>query len=492
MRRIVGLAVIVAMEFSVGVFGAVVVHAPAAAHGAAKHHALKHVKHVPSPLDPIVEDVSRFVETSRGLKFKHKVRASLLDDAAFNKRLLGDKGLSEDDPQLAIDRTLGLVDPAMTAAAAMDEAAHSTDVVGFYDVVANELFVRNASATTPTPYARAVLAHELTHALQDQNFNLNRGLAFGDGDERDVGLDTLAEGDAMRVEAAYYAAMSPDDQKSVDAVDEANTKAAQDEAQKQAQNPVPQWPGLRALDLLTLFPYQYGPDVVRRLITDGGQAALDFAFRHPIVSTEQIMIAQKAKTNEQPLPVGIPPADGAVIGKGTMGVLNVTALLTAQWVTTGWSSDGWAGGSYVAYRNGGTTCVRFTVVMDTADEAVSLRSALDLVGQLHGNTTVTGPRYPKTVYSNRTVAPPANAPVNFTTCGNPAVRSQPEAMKALERYNQANQTNYVYVPTPYTYTPPQTPQPMYSPPSASEPAPPPQQNQPQPNCIDATVVGLCD
>jgi hypothetical protein len=492
MRRIVGLAVIVALEFSFGVLGAFVVHTPAAAKAApaSKHVA---VKHVPSPLDPIVEEVSRFVETSRGLKFKPTVRAALLDDAAFNQRLLGDKGLSEDDPQLAIDRTLGFVDPAMTAAAAMEEAAHSTDVVGFYDVVANELFVRSASATTPTPYARAVLAHELTHALQDQNFNLNRGLAFADGDERDIGLDTLAEGDAMRVEAAYYAAMSPDDQKAVDAVDEATKKAAQDENQKQAQNPTPQWPGLRALDMLTLFPYQYGPLVVQRLITDGGQAALDFAFRNPIVSTEQILVVEKAKKNEQPLAVAIPPSDGEVIGKGTMGVLNLMALLSAQWVQTGWSSYGWGGGSYVAYRNGATTCVRFTVVMDDADSAVSLRQALDLVAQLHGNTTVNGPRYPKTVYSNRPPVKPANAPVNFTTCGNPVVRSQTEAMKAVERYNLANQTNYVYTPTPYTYTPPpQTPQPMYSPPSASEPAPPTQPSQPPPNCVQVTAVGLCD
>jgi len=106
---------------------------------------------------------------------------------------------------------------------------------------------------------------------------------------------------------------------------------------------------------------------------------------------------------------------------------------------------------------------------------------------------VSGPRYPKTVYSNRPALKPANAPVNFTACGNPVVRSQPEAMKALERYNQANQTNYVYQPTPYTYTPPpQTPQPMYSPPSASEPAPPPSQNPPPPNnCINGVVVGVC-
>jgi hypothetical protein len=487
MRRIVGLAVIVALEFSFGIMGAFIVHAPAQA--TPKKHALPKVKHVPSPLDPIVKDVSHFVEGSRGLKFKHEVKAALLDDAAFNKRLLGDKGLTEDDPDLAIDRTLGFIDPTMTAAALAEEAAHSKDVVGFYDEEAKELFVRSESATTPTAYARAVLAHELTHALQDQHFHLGRHL---DG-ERNIGLDTLAEGDAMRVEAAYYAAMSPDDQKAVDAVDEANKKEAQAAAQQQMQNPTPMWPGLRALDMLTLFPYRIGPSVVQRLITEGGQAALDFAFRNPIVSTEQLMSPDKAKTSEQPLPVATPPADGQVLAKGTMGVLNLTALLSAQWVQTGWSSYGWGGGSYVAYRNGANTCMRFTVVMDDVDSAVSLRSALDLVSQLHGNTTVSGPRYPKTVYSNRPAAKPANAPVNFTTCGNPVVRSQPEAMKARERYNQAHQTKNVYVATPYTYTPPpQTPQPMYSPPSASEPAPPPQNNQPPPNCIQATVVGLCD
>ena len=480
---------IVALEFSFGVLGAFVVHAPAAhsATAAKKHVA---VKHVPSPLDPIVEDVSRFVETSRGLKFKHKVRAALLDDAAFNKRLLGDQGISEDDPELAIERTLGFIDPSLTAAAATEAALASDDVVGFYDVVSNELFVRSASATTPTPYARAVLAHELTHALQDQNFNLNRGLAFGVTDERDITLDAVAEGDAMRVEAAYYAAMSPDDQKAVDAVDEANRKAAQDEATKAQQQPSTFWPGEQALSMLALFPYQAGPQLVQRLIKDGGQAALDYVFRNPLVSTEQLMNPEKNKTNEQPLAVATPAADGEVIGKGPMGVLNLNALFTGQWVQTGWPSYAWGGGSYVAYRSGANTCVRFTVVMDTADAAAYLRQGLDLLAVLHGNTAVSGPKYPKTNPSGRPVVL-ANAPVNYTTCGSPVSRTQAQAMATLNRYNAANQSNYAYQPPP-SYQPLQTLTPMYSPPSASEPAPPPQNNQPPPNCIQTGVVGICD
>jgi hypothetical protein len=134
-------------------------------------------------------------------------------------------------------------------------------------------------------------------------------------------------------------------------------------------------------------------------------------------------------------------------------------------------------------------------VMDNAESAASLRQALDLVGNLHGNTTVTGPRYPKTVYSNRPPVKLANAPVNFTTCGNPVVRSQPEAMKAVERFNQANQTNYVYVPqAPYTYTPPpQTPQ--YSPSPGSSTwttEPPPPNNQPPSNCVQVPLGEICD
>jgi len=44
------------------------------------------------------------------------------------------------------------------------------DVVGFYDDHKKSLYVRGVD---PTPFAKEVIVHELTHALDDQHFGLD-------------------------------------------------------------------------------------------------------------------------------------------------------------------------------------------------------------------------------------------------------------------------------------------------------------------------------
>src|SRR4029453_17971619 len=63
-----------------------------------------------------------------------------------------------------------------------------------------------------TPFVREVLAHELTHALDDQWFDLNRPQLDVADDETSFGFGALAEGDAMRIEHAYVGSLSQREQ----------------------------------------------------------------------------------------------------------------------------------------------------------------------------------------------------------------------------------------------------------------------------------------
>src|SRR5207302_7880735 len=108
---------------------------------------------------------------------------------------------------------LGLLDHPVDLAKA-GQALVGEGVVGFYDPQKKDLVVRG---TAITPYVRKTLAHELTHALDDQRFGLDRaGLEKANAESAD-GFRALSEGDAVHVEQAYANAMSPADRASTDA-----------------------------------------------------------------------------------------------------------------------------------------------------------------------------------------------------------------------------------------------------------------------------------
>src|SRR5207244_5455821 len=81
-------------------------------------------------------------------------------------------------------------------------------VAGFYDQFTKQLIVRReppASAGAMGPDGlRVVLAHEIEHALQDQNFGIPDMKTLPDDDAR-LARTALLEGDAMAVMTAYGA-----------------------------------------------------------------------------------------------------------------------------------------------------------------------------------------------------------------------------------------------------------------------------------------------
>ena len=75
---------------------------------------------------------------------------------------------------------LGLLDGRPDLARAEQEL-QGTSVVGFYDPKTKELYVRGVDAKASV---RHVLVHELTHALQDQWFSIDR--TFPTDDETEI------------------------------------------------------------------------------------------------------------------------------------------------------------------------------------------------------------------------------------------------------------------------------------------------------------------
>jgi hypothetical protein len=323
-----------------------------------------------------VRRIEKFVEAERGLTFKRPVRVAVLGRRRFLARLHDVQGKPNPrgvEQTVATLSSLGLISPKVDLLDAF-RTAYDAGTLGFYDFKTKRLYVRGHRAT---PGVRAVLAHELTHALTDQRFGLRRPAIAHDDQERSIGWQALTEGDAERVRTAYEATMTPADR----------AQAQQEEGGDQPAPDVPQ------VVLLTIgFPYAVGPRFLEAVETHYGDAGVDRAYRHPPVSSEQLLDPHAYFENDDPKHVAVPAADGHRLTHSDLGVLGFLLMLedkldptTAQQAIVGWGGD-----QYVAWRAGNHRwCVRDTVVMDYAVAMDRLDHALtEWVAKSHGRARI--------------------------------------------------------------------------------------------------------
>lgn len=326
-------------------------------------------KSTPAPaagsVDAFVPEAMRFVETHRGLKFKHPVKVQHLSDQAFSNRVieLQRRDRASFDRQAKVLRALGLIPPAVDPEKAEEELLGG-GVIGFYDPSTKELQVRGNSATVAVKH---VVVHELTHALQDQWFGLNTLNGTGN-DDADTAFITLVEGDAVRIESEYIASLSAKDRQDLRAQSGGATLPAD----------VPQV----LVDMLE-FPYLVGPSFTRAVLRARGQKGLDDAFRNHPSASSQVLHPERYLGGVKPQTLPDPTADGAVFDRGTIGEEGFDLLLTTL-VQAGKLSPslydaattGWAGDRYVAWSQGGLICVRDRVSDDNVTDSAALLSAL--------------------------------------------------------------------------------------------------------------------
>ncbi len=343
-----------------------------------------------------VDEISAFVEAERGLAFTEPVDVELAGEGEFQRRLLEDfdEGVDELRETEVLLQAFGLVEPDVDLVEAM-RALLGAGVVGFYDPETDELVVRG---TALTPYVRTTIAHELTHALDDQRFDLDRPEYDDAADEIDFGFSALVEGNARRVEDAYLAGLS----------DEEQLDAAAEELSLGGGLDLGDVP-LVLVDLISA-PYGLGQDFVVQLMDDGGQEALDAAFGAPPRTSEQVIDPASYEAGEGGIEVPVPAVPGPIVDEGVAGQFLIQVVL-ADGLDAGRAREaatGWGGDSVVAWRDGQRPCATLAAVGDDPDETAELRGAFEdwAAEQGFGGT---GP--------DVTIAPNGDGPVTVQTCG---------------------------------------------------------------------------
>ncbi|MGB6058079.1 MAG: hypothetical protein WBF71_07420 [Microthrixaceae bacterium] len=318
----------------------------------------------PAPTrDDQVEQLVAFVEAHRGHQFVTRPVVEFVPDAEFRQHVLD--SLQAAEPELDVDevafKALGWMSPHDSL---FDKykIAFGNAVVGFYDPESKVLEVRGDELT---PYRREVVVHELTHALDDQIFDLSPSKGPGVLSEEQLAYLVAVEGDAADIQRAFVASSSPLDQ--LGSLIEQLSFPLDPEI---LTVPV-------ALLSISQTPYLRGPEFVEGL---GGPSAVDQMFGRFPTTAEQAWDVRKYLADEPAEHVDSPPAAGDVVASGSWGQFFMSLILSNGINLNGSVdpvTDGWAGDSYVTWTTAGESCIRIDTRQDTPALADQLRAALD-------------------------------------------------------------------------------------------------------------------
>jgi len=268
------------------------------------------------------------VENLRQLMLKLAVTPVLLDEKGVRDWITKATETGVDHAALAAQSRLfahmGLL-PAGASLEQLELDLNSGQAIGFYDPDTKQLYLLSQSGSVG-PEQQLTFSHEFTHALQDQNFGLDKlAIDTVDQGDRDLARTALPEGDATLSMYQWATAhMSALDLGSV--ILSSGSGAQTDQLNKA--------PAILREDLM--FPYLDGLAFVQGIYAQGGWAAVDKLYAKPPSSTSQILHPELYSKGINPVALTL-PAVPAAAGKGwklsmpdTMGELQLRVWLEGE------------------------------------------------------------------------------------------------------------------------------------------------------------------
>jgi hypothetical protein len=339
----------------------------------------------------------------RGLEFTRPVPAVALGPdevrATLAREIEESYAPGELDRLQAVYARLGLL-PAGTDLRTAVQHLYAEEGAGFYDPRTKRLILATralraggwlvavlASLTGRDLVGEFLVAHELTHALQDQHYGLPtepEPLLHAHGDRR-LARQALLEGDATLAGFAYVQRGTPD-RETIGWIQRKLHGVPAELAER-----YPDVPELVRTSLA--FQYDAGTSFAGWALAAGGWAAVDRAHRDPPDSTEQILHpARYFATRERPVEVDLGGTDALrasgwkpvledTIGELQMRVLAARTLAPER---AGRVADGWAGDRLRALGRGDDLYLVWMTVWDSPAEAEEFTAATaDILPHAH-------------------------------------------------------------------------------------------------------------
>ena len=328
----------------------------------------------PETTPPEIAQIEQEVEAVRGLTYEHPVAVEAVDAAEMQRRV--QQSFDASYPAAYYDRrstawqTIGVIPPGTDLRVAL-RSFLGGQVVGFYDPEAKQLVYEGSGQLGIEE--RLVLAHELTHALDDQHFDLTRldRLATRCDDEASAAALGAVEGDAQYV-AAQTLARFPSGN-----LGDLLGALLQGFGPQPDLGEVPQF-----VQTLEIWPYTAGLAFITRRALDGGTAAIDQVLQDPPTTTEQVIHPERYPTD---LPSRVDVADlSGELGPGwgdldamTVGEewLDAMLRLRLDGSTADDATAGWDGGVYRAWTDGTDVAVVMETAWDSSADAAAFFQA---------------------------------------------------------------------------------------------------------------------
>jgi hypothetical protein len=246
-------------------------------------------------------------------------------------------------------------------------------VAGYYDPKAQQFYLAD---WIDLDGQKPVMAHELTHALQDQHFNLRRFDKWPKGDsDAELAAHALIEGDATLL-MQYYIMRNP-----LRALAFLKSIEASGSGSSELIDKAP-----RALRESLLFPYQQGMEFVSQLFKRDGWKLVSQAYTELPQSTEQILHPEKYFAREAPVKLQLPDVASALGANwkrvdydvnGEWGYYLILDEFLKSKAQSKQAAAGWGGDRYAVYNEPktGAVCITQLSVWDTATDAADFYEA---------------------------------------------------------------------------------------------------------------------
>jgi hypothetical protein len=350
---------------------------------------------LPADMQARMKTLQLMAQKYRGLSYRNAVPSGALGEAGLKKKL-GELIIEELPPEKMHAFEVGLkafdfIPQDMNLGKYLPELLTS-QVGGYYDPRRKYLItVKKDNDQLSDRMQETVLVHELTHAIQDQHFNL---IKFMDGDtlsDKGAARQAIVEGDATLTMYDYFYNMNMEKL----GMEEILNQMVKDP--KALIEMSPDMPGkneiMRAPPYLRdtlLFPYLQGWIFCMNLKKVGGQKLLDYAFTHdPPRSTEQILHPEKWHTNrDDPIEISFPDLGDDLAGykkvkEGQLGEFGIRIFLREKLKdeeTASNAAAGWGGDRFAVYENGDKRVLTWITEWDTDADAKKFKAAADKIG----------------------------------------------------------------------------------------------------------------
>jgi len=219
-------------------------------------------------------------------------------------------------------------------------------IAGLYDPKAREFYIAD---WIPIDDQRMVMAHELTHALQDQHFQIEAWVkAARPNDDAELARESVLEGSAMAAMIDYLLKGTGHSVEDLPAIDPSLFTGDMSKSPKLQEAP-------QFLKDAMIFPYFGGLTFSTAILKPSGWNGLSAVFAKPPASTQQIMHPDVYKSGRVPVAVAIPSfqelvgADWTKIDENVMGEFGWMEILkqflgekTAKPLAAAWDGDRYA------------------------------------------------------------------------------------------------------------------------------------------------------